>query len=60
MNFLTKSGILVTFAPKRGSETFLYMIKIVRLGPKYRSDNIRNGKSTPKMYFSAVYIDGDF
>ena len=28
--------------------------------PKYRSDSIRNGKSTPKMYFQAAYMNVNF
>ena len=51
MNFLAKSEILVKFAQTREFDTFLYITKISPLGPKYRSDSIRNGKSTPKMYF---------
>ena len=60
MNFLAKSGILVKFARRREFDTFLYIIKILPLGPKYRSYSIRNGKSTLQMYFQAVYIDCDF
>ena len=48
MNFLAKSGILVKFSRRRGFETFLYIIKILRLGPKYRSGSIRNEKAHPK------------
>ena len=60
MNFLAKSEILVKFAPRDGFETFLYIVELKPTGPKYRSDSIRNGKSTPKMYFQAAYIDGNF
>ena len=60
MRFLTKSEILANFARKSGFETFLYIIEFEALGPKYRSDTIRNGKSTPELYFQAVYIDDDF
>ena len=60
MRFLTKSEILVNFARKTGFETFLYIIEFWPPGPKYRSDTIRNGKSTPKLYFQASYIDDDF
>ena len=60
MNFLAKSEILVKFAPRDGFETFLYIVKFKPPGPKYRSDSIRNGKSAPKMYFQAAYIDCDF
>ena len=60
MNLLAKSEILVKFAPRDGFETFLYIVKFKPPGPKYRSDSIRNGKSTPKMYFQAAYMNGDF
>ena len=60
MRFFTKSEILANFARKSGSETFLYTIEFEALGPKYCSDTIRNGKSTPELYFQAVYIDDDF
>ena len=60
MNFLAKSEILVKFAPRDGFETFLYIVEFKPPSPKYRSDSIRNGKSTPKMYLQVAYIDGDF
>ena len=60
MRFFTKSEILANFARKSGFETFLYIIEFEALGPKYCSDTIRNGKSTPELYFQAVYIDDDF
>ena len=60
MNFLAKSEILVKFARRDGFETFLYIVEFKPPGPKYRSDSIRNGKSAPKMYFQAAYIDCDF
>ena len=60
MNCLAKSEILVKFAPRDGFETFLYIVEFKPPGPKYRSDSIRNGKSTPKMYFQAAYMNGDF
>ena len=60
MNFLAKSEILVKFARRDGFETFLYIVEFKPPGPKYRSDSIRNGKSTPKMYFQAAYMNGDF
>ena len=60
MNFSAKSEILVKFAPRDGFETFLYIVEFKPPGPKYRSDSIRNGKSAPKMYFQAAYMNGDF
>ena len=60
MRFFTKSEILANFARKSGFETFLYIIEFEVLGPKYRSETIRNEKSTPELYFQAVYIDDDF
>ena len=60
MRFFTKSEILANFARKSGFETFLYIIEFEALGPKKRSDTIRNGKSTPELYFQAVYINDDF
>ena len=60
MNLLAKSEILVKFAPRDGFETFLYIVEFKPPGPKYRSDSIRNGKSTPKMYFQAAYMNDDF
>ena len=60
MNFLAKCELLVKFARRGGFETFLYIVEFQPLGPKYRSDSIRNGKSTPKMYFQAAYMNGDF
>ena len=38
-------------ARSRGGRQFFIYTQNLRLGPKYRSDSIRNGKSTPKMYF---------
>ena len=58
--FFAKSEILVKFAWRAGFDTFLYIIEFSLLDPKYRSDNIRNGKNTPKMYFQATYIYGNF
>ena len=60
MNFLAKSEILVRFAPRDGFETFLYIVEFKPPGPKYRSDGIKNRESTPKMYFQAAYMNGDF
>ena len=60
MNCLAKSEILVKFAPRHGFETFLYIVEFKLPGPKYRSDSIRNGKSTLKIYFQVPYIDSDF
>ena len=60
LRFFTKLEILANFARKSGFENFLYIIEFEALGPKYRSDTIRNGKSTPELYFQAVYIDDDF
>ena len=58
--FFAKSKILVKFASRDGFETFLYIVEFKPPGSKYRSDSIRNGKSTPKMYFQVAYIDGVF
>ena len=60
MRFFTKSEILANFARKSEFETFLYIIEFSPLGPKNRSDSTRNGRSTPKMYFQAVYIHVNF
>ena len=60
MNFLAKIEILVKFARRDGFETFLYIVELKPPGPKYRSDSIRNGKSAPKMYFQAAYMNGNF
>ena len=60
MIFSTKYEILVKFARRSGFETFLYIIEFQHIGPNYRSDSIRNEKRTPKMYFQAVYILGNF
>ena len=60
MNFSAKSEILVKFARRDGFENFLYILEFKPPGPKNRSDSIRNGKSTPKMYFQVAYNDGDF
>ena len=60
MTFLAKCELLVKFARRGGFETFLYIVEFKPPGPKYRSDSIRNGKSTPKMYFQVAYIDGVF
>ena len=60
MNFSAKSEILVKFAPRDGFDTFLYIVEFKPPGPKYRSDSIRNGKSTPKMYFQVAYINCNF
>ena len=60
MIFLAKSEILVKFAPRDGFETFLYIVEFEPPGPKYRFDSIRNGKSTPKIYFQAAYMNDDF
>ena len=61
MTFLAKSEIpvLIKFARINGFETFLYIVEFKLPGPKYRSDSIRNGKSTTKMYFQAAYMNGD-
>ena len=60
MIFSTKYEILVKFSQRSEFETFLYIIEFSPLGPKNRSDSIRNGKSTPKMYFQAAYMNDDF
>ena len=60
MNFLGTFEILLKSARRDGSETFLYIVEFKPPGPKYGSDSIRNGKSTPKMYFQVAYNDGDF
>ena len=60
MIFSTKYEIFIKFARKAGFHTFLYIVEFSPLGPKNRSDSIRNGKSTPKIYFQAAYMNVDF
>ena len=60
MIFLTTYETFVKFLRTRGFATVLYIVEFSPLGPKNRSDSIRNGKNTFKMYFQAVYIYGNF
>ena len=55
-----KFEILFKFARKAEFHTFLYIIQFLLLVSKNLSESIKNGKSTPKMYFQVVYIHGNF